>query len=261
MTFLQKLQKAIAKNNSLLCIGLDPDPSKFPQGVNDIFQFNKAIIDATADLVCAYKPNSAFYEALGDKGIKALQKTIEYIHHRYTCIPVILDAKRGDIDSTNNGYVTFAFEFLGADAITLHPYLGQEALAPFLTREDKGCIILCKTSNKGSGEFQDLQTNGKPLYLRVASRVAKIWNTKNNCLLVVGATYPEQLKEVRKVAPGLFLLIPGVGAQGGDLEVTLKNGLRGDKSGLIICASRSIIFAKSARKEAEKLQQAINTYR
>lgn len=272
MTFQQKLDTIIQKNNSLVCVGLDPNLNKIPQFLLQkqfsLFEFNKAIIDSTHDLVCAYKPNSAFYEAEGDRGVGELKMTCDYIRKNYPGIPVIIDAKRGDIGSTNEGYVKFIFDYLGADAVTLHPYLGSEALKPFLSRIDKGSIILCRTSNPGSGEFQDIIFNGEPFYKLVAEKVAKEWNKNGNCLMVVGATYPEELAQVRKIAPGMTFLVPGIGAQGGDIEKTVKAGLNSQKAGMIINSSRGIIFAGSgedfaqkAREEAVKLKDQINKFR
>lgn len=272
MNIQDKFIKIMQKNNSLVCVGLDSDFNKLPaflkEKANPQFEFNKAIIDATADLVCAYKPNSAFYEALGDNGIKQLKMTCDYLHQNHPEIPIILDAKRADIGNTNNGYVEFIFDHLEADAVTLHPYLGQEAIQPFLDRKDKGCYILCRTSNPGAGEFQDLEIKGKPLYLVVAKKVATVWNKNQNCGLVVGATYPEELKMVRKIAGEMIFLIPGVGAQGGDIEKTVKAGLNSAKMGMIINSSRGIIFAsngedfaKKAGEETKKLRDIINSYR
>ena len=212
MNFQEKLDKIIEKNNSLLSIGLDSDlskvPDKFKKAKNPQFEFNKYIIDSTHDLVCAYKPNSAFYEAEGLKGILALRLTCHYLKKNYPHIPVILDAKRGDIGSSNKGYIKYAFAFLQADAITLHPFLGKESLKPFLELKKKGLFILCKTSNKGSGEFQNLkivpllydrtkvvQIN---LYKFIAEKVSNDWNQNHNCMLVVGATYPKELAEIKK---------------------------------------------------------------
>lgn len=272
MNFSDKLNEIIVKNDSLLCVGLDPEQSKIPHHLKNsaysLFEFNKAIIDATSDLAASYKPNSAFYEALGNKGIVELKMTCDYIKHKFPDMPIILDAKRADIGNTNEGYIKYAFEYLGADAITLNPYLGQEALSSFLKLEDKGCIILCKTSNRGAGEFQDLMVEGEPLYLKVAKKVYSDWNKNKNCLLVAGATYPNELKAIREAAGDMFLLVPGIGAQGGDIEKTIKAGIRSDKSGLIISASRSILyasggedFADKAREEAQKLRDEINKYR
>ncbi|HEX7041776.1 MAG TPA: orotidine-5'-phosphate decarboxylase [Patescibacteria group bacterium] len=272
MTFQKKLDKIVRKNNSLLCVGLDPVMEKLPKYLlkksYPFFEFNKKIIDSTADLVCCFKPNSAFYEALGQKGIGELKKTCDYIRKNYPDIPIILDAKRGDIGSTNEGYVTFIFDYLGVDGVTLHPYLGREALQPFLQRKDKGCIILCKTSNPGSGEFQNLLLNKEPLYKIVAKTVVNKWNANNNCFMVIGATYPKELAEIRKLAGDMTFLVPGIGAQGGDIGKTVKSGLNSKKLGMIINSSREIIyadnsknFAKKAREKAEKLKNEINKYR
>lgn len=265
MIFQQKLDAIIAKNNSLVCVGLDSEFEKFPDTVKALphpqFEFNKTIIDSTHDLVCCYKPNTAFYEARGIEGITDLKLTCDYINEKYPEIAILLDAKRADIGNTNKGYVSFAFDYLKTDAITLHPYLGKEAIQPFLDQSDKGCIILCRTSNPGGGELQDLQINNEPLYMHIAKIVSQDWNGNNNCLLVIGATYPEELKKIRAVAAGMTFLIPGIGAQGGDLESTLKNGLTQEKTGLIISSSRAIIFADSPRDEAIKLRDEINSYR
>jgi orotidine-5'-phosphate decarboxylase len=269
MDFKQKLSARWAKSNSLLCVGLDSDMSKLPASVKDkpspYFLFNQAIIDATADLVCAYKPNSAFYEARGVAGIEELKLTCDYIREKYSDIPIILDFKRGDIGNTNNQYADFAFKYLGADAITVQPYQGREAIQAFLDYKDKGIIVLCRTSNEGAGEFQDLTVNDQPLYLQVAKNVATDWNANGNCLLVVGATVPDELAAVRAaVGDDLTILVPGIGAQGGDLEATLKAG--GDN--LIINSARDIIYASSsedfagvARAHALKVRDEINSYR
>jgi orotidine-5'-phosphate decarboxylase len=272
MDFLQKLDAAVDKNDSLLCVGLDPDIAKLPAAARDaaapLFAFNKAIIDATADLVCAFKPNSAFYEGRGAAGIEELKQTCDYLRDKYPDIPVILDFKRGDIGNTNEHYAAFAFEYLGVDAVTVQPYQGRAAVQPFLDRTDKGVIILCKTSNEGSGEFQDLETGGGKLYMQVAARVAKEWNANGNCLLVVGATYPEELAGVRGLVGDMTLLVPGIGAQGGDVEATLRAGLDGRGRGLIINSSRAILYASSgddfadaARQAATKARDEINRYR
>lgn len=248
-TFQQKLDAVVAKNNSLLCVGLDT------------CAFHKVLVDATHDIVCAYKPNSAFYEAQGAGGIEQLKKTCAYIQKTYPEIPIILDAKRGDIGSTNEGYVSYTFDYLGVDAITLHPYLGREALGPFLDRKDKGCIILCKTSNPGAGELQDLKTSGKPLYQVIAEKVANEWNINGNCMLVVGAPYPEELSIVRRVTGDMTFLVPGIGTQGGDIEKTVKAGINAKGAGMIVNASRLIASAKNPREQAQMLRDQINTYR
>lgn len=272
MTFYRKLSLITKKNNSVLCIGLDSDIDKIPKSVKinkyPQFLFNKAIIDATHDLVCAFKLNSAFYEARGDKGIFELKMTCDYLRKKYKDIVIILDAKRADIGNTNKGYISFAYDYLGVDAVTLHPYLGREALQPFLDMKNKGCIILCKTSNPGAGEFQDLIMGDIPLYQIIAKSVVNKWNFNNNCALVVGATYPKELEIVRRMSNSIPLLIPGIGAQGGDLEKTIKAGVNSHGFGAIINVSRSIIFASSnlnfsqkAREEARKLCSMINSYR
>jgi len=249
--FYKKLASSMQKQNSILSVGLD-------QWNLDA---NKKIVEATHDLVCAYKPNSAFYEAEGAKGIEALKKICEYIQKNYPEIPIILDAKRADIGNTNNGYVKFIFDYLNVDAVTLHPYLGHEAIQPFLDRKDKGSIILCHTSNPGAGEFQDLLVDGKPLYQRVAMKVVNEWNKNENCLLVVGATYPEEMKIVRSIAPDMPFLVPGIGVQGGDVEATVKAGVDSRGMGAIINSSRGIIFASDPREEATNLRNEINKYR
>lgn len=272
MQALEKLSAITAKNNSLLCVGPDPDIKKLPahlvNGPTPQFTFNQAIIDTTHDAVCAFKPNTAFYEARGSQGILELKLTCDYIKTTYPEIFLIIDAKRADIGSTNESYAQFVFDYLGADAVTLHPYLGAEAIAPFLERKDKACIILCRTSNPGAKEFQDLKTDGEPLYQRVAKNVVATWNTNNNCMLVVGATYPAELVAVRKLIGDMPILIPGVGAQGGDVEKSVRTGLNSKKGGIIISTSRAIIFASNgpdfaerAREEAIKLRDEINKYR
>lgn len=238
------LDKLTAKWNEkkFLCVGLDKGE----------FGFDKSIIDATFDIVCAYKPNAAFYKEA------QLQKTVDYIRQKDPSIPIILDAKRGDIGNTNEAYVKAIFDDLGADAITVHPYLGKESLEPFLKRTDKGIIVLVRTSNPGAGEFQDLASEGKPLYQVVAEHV-KEWNTNNNCAVVVGATYPEELKKVREIVGDMPILVPGIGAQEGDIQAVLKNGLNSKKQGLIISSSRSIIFAENPREAAMKLSNEIQS--
>jgi len=252
-----------------LCVGLDSEYEKIPEaarqaGVGEtIVAFNRAIIDATKDIVCSYKPNPAFYEAHGDEGWRALRETIQYIHEAAPDVAVILDAKRGDISNTNEAYAKSAFDHLHADAITVNPYLGSEPLAPFFNRKDKGVIVLCHTSNPGAGEIQNLIVEGEPLYKVIARLATTKWNANGNCCLMVGATYPEKLAEVRKVAGDMPILIAGVGAQNGDLEKTVRAGLAG-KKGLMVNASRSIIFASEgadfaqrAREKATELDGAI----
>ncbi len=273
-SFLTKLERRW-NEGTCVCVGLDVDYARLPEIVKRaapleeaLFLFNLAIIDATADLVCAYKPNSAFYEAYGDSGVRVLARTVEHIKTRYPDIPVILDAKRADIGSTNHGYIAAAFDHLHVDAITVHPYLGREALAPFLERRDKGIIVLVKTSNPGSGEFQDLPVGEerKPLYQIVAQHVAQSWNSNGNCALVVGATYPAELQSVRSLVADLPLLIPGIGAQGGEVVATVQAGKNSRGQGMIINSSRGIIyasngtdFARAARKATAQLCSEINT--
>ncbi len=267
---LEKYNQRAKEINSLLCVGLDSDFEKIPEQFKSLefpqFEFNKYIIKETNEYTAAYKINSAFYEARGDKGIKELKMTMDYLVERYPDIFTILDAKRGDIGNTNNGYIIFALDFLGADAITLHPYLGQEAIQPFLDRKDKVAIILCRTSNKGAGEFQDLIVQHSvfnksvPLWEVVASSVSKNWNKNNNCMLVVGATYPEEMKKIRAITGEMTFLVPGIGAQGGSVEEVMKVGLNKDSLGLIINSSRGIIFSNNPKLEAQKLCEEIRKY-
>jgi len=270
MTFQEKLDKIVKKNKSLVCVGLDSDITKISSGKKSypvsnpteqylsLLSFNKSIIEATANLVCSYKLNTAFYESIGHEGINALKDTCDYLVSKYPEIPIIIDAKRADIGNTNKGYVQFIFTYLSADAVTVHPYLGEEAIRPFLEMKDKGVIVLCRTSNSGAGEFQDLLVDDKPLYKIVAENVSSKWNANKNCMLVVGATYPDELKEVRKIVGDMTLLVPGIGAQGGDLNATLKAGLNSKKQGLMIASSRAIIFSDNPRDEAMKLRNSIN---
>jgi orotidine-5'-phosphate decarboxylase len=261
MKFGDKLLTASRKNKSLLCIGLDPDLELMPQ-VN-VGEFNRAIIDATRDLVCAYKPNLAFYEALGIQGLAIMEKTIEHIP---SDIPIIGDAKRGDIGNTSKAYAKALFATFGFDAATISPYLGFDSLEPFIEYQDKGVFILCRTSNRGARDFQDFcDATGLPLYEMVA-RKAKEWNIYGNIGLVVGATYPEELKKVRSICPEMCLLIPGIGAQGGDLPSVVKYGVdsRGEKaiinvSRQILYASREKDFAQAARNMADKIRREINS--
>lgn len=259
-----------------LCVGLDSEESRLPEVVQKraktpataVAIFNEFIVEATKDLVCAYKLNSAFYETLGKYGFFVLQETVEMIHREAPDLPVILDAKRGDVNVTNVCYAEALLDDLGADAVTVHGYLGGQALQPFLVRKDKGIFVLCRTSNKGAGEFQDLIVGGIPLYQRVAKNVAERWNTNGNCGLVMGATYPKELAEVRAMGIELPFLIPGIGAQGGELGETVAAAKDSRGQGMIINASRSIIFASSgpdfadaAHKEAERMHEAIRAAR
>jgi uridine monophosphate synthetase len=252
--FFQKLQDAIRRNNSLLCVGLDPRPKLIPDA--DILAFNRRIVGDTADLVCAYKPNFAFYEAQGLDGLEALRETISYIHQE-TDLPVILDAKRADIGSTAKAYAQAAFEVWHGDAVTVNPYLGYDSLLPFAEYGDRGIFVLCHTSNPGAAEFQEAPVGEGPLYESVAQRVVQ-WNVAGNLGLVVGATYPEELAAVRRVAPEMWLLVPGIGAQGGDLKAMLSAGLRADGLGVIVNSSRGIILTPDPRSAARQLRDQIN---
>ena len=236
------------KAGKFVCVGLDPDLDKVPASitgdpVDRIVEFNRVIIEATAGLVLAYKPQSAYYEALGITGPLALRATIDIIRKVAPDVPVILDAKRADIGASNEAYVKTVFDFFDADAVTVHPYLGPEAMKPFLDRGDRGVIVLCRTSNPGAGHYQNLEVNGRPLYEYIARDVVENWNYNGNCALVTGATAPAELGEIRQVAADLPFLVPGIGAQGGDLEATLKAGLTASNDGLIISSSRGIIYA------------------
>jgi orotidine-5'-phosphate decarboxylase len=242
-----------------LVVGLDPDPGRIPEAVapgaspaDRVIEFNRRIVEATADLAVAYKPNAAFYEALGAAGFHALHETIAAIRDLAPGAAVILDAKRADIGSTNAGYATAAFDTLGADAITVHPYLGGEALAPFLEREEKLVFVLARTSNPGAGELQDLIADGVPLYRHVARAVARDWNAAGNCGLVVGATYPEELRLIREDVPAAMpILIPGVGAQGGDVAAVVAANREAGSDAFLIAASRSILYASAGEDFAE----------
>lgn len=286
--FREMLEKQWDRDR-FLCVGLDSDYELIPEKIKRrcfvtgradqigaaIFDFNREIINKTWDLVCAFKPNIAFYEAWGPEGIDALIRTIKWIKLKTSDVPIILDAKRADIGNTNNGYVRMAFEILGVDAITVSPYLGSETMKPFLERKDKGIFVLCRTSNPGAGEFQSWDITGDvvpggymPLYKYVAYQVAREWNKSGNCGLVVGATAPAELSEVREVVGDMPILIPGIGAQGGDLEATVKAGKDSRGKGIIINASRSIIFAsreadfaEAAMESAKLLHDEINQYR
>ncbi|MBN2809735.1 MAG: orotidine-5'-phosphate decarboxylase [Deltaproteobacteria bacterium] len=270
MKFIEKLESAQKKNNSLLCVGLDPSLERLPhvcrRQPQPFLAFNRSLIDATADLVCAYKPQIAHYAAAGAEA--ELQATIRYINESYPDIPVILDAKRGDIGSTAEKYAIEAFERYQADAVTVNPYLGGDSLAPFLKYREKGVVILCRTSNPGGGDLQSLEVEGEALYLRLARLAASSWNGNRNVLLVVGATWPAELARVRKVVGDMPLLVPGIGAQGGDLAAVLAAGLDRRGAGLLINSSRGIIYAgqeeafgPGARQAALELRAEINRLR
>ena len=262
--FLHKLDEACRTNRSLLCVGLDPDPARMP--VSDVAEFNRAIVDATADLVCAYKPNLSFYEAMGIQGLKSLESTIAYIKDRAPDAMLIGDAKRGDVGASAEAYARAMFEAWEFDSVTVNAYLGGDTIKPFLEYGDRGVFIVCRTSNPGAGDLQDLKSNGsgEPLYRTVAAQAMK-WSAAGNVGLVVGATYPAELKELRELCPNLPFLIPGVGAQGGDLRDAALNGVDANGRRAVINASRSVLYASSggdydeaARKEAGNLRDGIN---
>jgi orotidine-5'-phosphate decarboxylase len=268
--FSDKLAAAWKATNSLVCVGLDPEPKKFPDRFRDapggIFEFNKAIIDATRDLACAYKPQFAHYAAHAAE--IQLEHTIDYIKTRCPNAVVILDSKRGDIGSTAEQYAHEAFERYGADAVTVNPYLGRDSVEPFLKYQDKGVIVLCRTSNAGARDFQDLDVGGRKLFQHVAESVAKDWNSAGNCMLVVGATYPDELADIRRRVGDLPFLVPGVGAQGGDVAKVMAAGKASAGTGLVISSSRAILYASSgddfadaARRATQELRDSINRHR
>ena len=270
MTFIEKLRSRWHQANTLLCVGLDPEPAKLPHHLADdadaAFTFCRAIVDATAPHVCAFKPQIAHFAAIGAEA--ALERLVAHIHTEHPGIPVILDSKRGDIGSTAQHYAHEAFIRYGADAVTVNPYLGRDSIQPFLDHADKGVIVLCRTSNPGSGEFQNLLVDGLPLYRHIARRVAHEWNEHGNCALVVGATWPDELAQVRSDVGDMPLLIPGIGAQGGDVAAVMHNGAPSDGTGLILSSSRAILyastgedFAKAAAIAARAQRDAINVFR
>lgn len=283
--FIYRLHNAARTNRSLVCVGLDVDPSLMP--VKDIRQFNRAIVDATRDLVCAYKPNIAFYEALGLEGLEALRDTVAHIRKVAPDVVLLCDAKRGDIDSTSAKYAEAMFDYWGFDAVTVNGYMGEDSLLPFFNYADKGVFVLCRTSNPGAYEFQDITISPgasevavddvddrgqeMPLYEWMAIRSSE-WNTNGNLGLVMGATSPDQLRTVRRHCPGMPILIPGIGAQGGELEASVKNGIARSSDGqtaspnVLVNSARGIIyadrtskgFADGARAAAERLRDDIN---
>lgn len=263
MTFIDRLTTRWHAHDTLLCVGLDPEPARFPpqlRGDPDaVFAFCRDIVDATADLVCAFKPQIGHFAALGAED--ALARLIAHIHHAHPGIPVILDSKRGDIGSTARHYATEAFDRYRADAVTINPYLGRDSAQPFLDRADRGVVVLCRTSNPGSGEFQDLPVDGRPLYQHVAERVARDWNGHGNCLLVMGATWPQELAQVRALVGDLPFLVPGIGAQGGDVGAVLRNAASADGTGLVISSSRAILYAGDGREFAEAARDAARAQR
>ncbi len=272
MTFIEKLSAAWAKNNSLLCVGLDPDVSRFPaeiaQQPDAIFAFCKAMIDATADLACSFKPQIAYFAAL--RAEDQLEAICRYIKTTYPAIPIILDAKRGDIGATAEQYAREAFERYDADAVTVNPYMGFDSVAPYMEWKDRGAIVLCRTSNAGGSDLQFLDVGGKPLYQHVAQLVADKWNTNGQCALVVGATFPAELAQVRQIIGDMPLLVPGIGAQGGDIAATVAAGKTAGGTGMMINSSRAILYAKpqseenysqAARRVAMETRDAINACR
>ena len=265
MNIAEKYNKRAKEINSLLCVGLDADFDKIPEKFKSMefpqFEFNKWLIEETHEYAAAFKLNMTMFEDRHDQGLREMKMTIDYINKKYPDIFTICDAKRGDIGPYNKGYLTSTFDWMNFDAMTLHPYLGKESLKPFLDRKDKGCIIICHTSNPGAGEFQDLIVDGMPLWQKVAQKVSKEWNINNNCLLVVGATYPEEMKKIRSLVGDMTFLVPGIGAQGGSVEEVMKAGLNKEGLGLIINSSRGIIFAENPKEEAKKLCEEIRKYK
>lgn len=270
MKLIDRLQSAWEHSNSLLCVGLDPDLKKIPTHIRSlsypIFEFNRRIIEATAEFVCCYKPQIAFYA--GEKAEDQLEMTMQFIRKHCPNVITILDSKRGDIGNTAEMYAKEAFERYQADLVTVNPYLGGDSLNPFLKDEKKGAVILCRTSNPGAKDLQDLKIGDKTLYQVVAEKSANEWNSNQNVLLVVGATYPEEMGQIRKAVGNVPFLVPGIGAQGGDIQAVMKNGATKDGKGLIISASRSVLYADSgidfavaAKKEAQKLRDEINQCR
>ncbi len=275
MRFHDALLNRWQQHHTLVCVGLDPEPAKFPAALRGradaVFEFCRAIVDATAELACAFKPQIAHFAALREEA--ALERLIAHIHEQHPGVPVILDSKRGDIGSTAQHYASEAFERYRADAVTINPYMGRDSAQPFLERADKGVILLCRTSNPGGADFQNLPVRDasgaeRPLYQHVAHTVATQWNEHGNCALVTGATFPEELGQVRRLVGDLPLLVPGIGVQGGDVEAVLRHGLAGDGAGLMINSSRGILyagsgedFAQAARQAAQALRDEINRLR
>jgi orotidine-5'-phosphate decarboxylase len=272
VNFINKLSAAWTTNNSLLCVGLDPDVQRMPLALQSepdgIFTFCKAIIDATADLACAFKPQIAYFAALGAE--RQLELICTYVRNTYPDMPLILDAKRGDIGATARQYAREAFDRYGADAVTVNPYMGFDSVEPYLEWDERGVIVLCRTSNPGGSDLQFLDVGGAPLYQHVARLVADKWNRNGQLALVVGATFPQELAAVRAIVGDMPLLVPGVGAQGGDVEATVGSGKTANGSGMMINSSRAILyaapqgtedFAAAARRVAMETRDAINLYR
>ena len=272
MKFIDKLSAAWSSHHSMLCVGLDPDVARMPahlQAESDgIVQFCKAIIDATADAACAFKPQIAYFAALGAE--RQLEQVCAYVRAAYPHIPLVLDAKRGDIGATARQYAREAFDRYGADAVTVNPYMGFDSVEPYMEWAERGVIVLCRTSNPGGSDLQFLQADGKPVYQHVAQLVAEKWNANGQCALVVGATFPQELAAVRAIVGDMPLLVPGVGAQGGDVEATVRAGKTASGAGMMINSSRAILyadplagedFADAARRVALETRDAINVYR
>lgn len=270
MSFTQKLANAWESSNSLLCVGLDPDWQRLPEHIKHepepIFEFCKRIIDVSHDLVCAFKPQIAYFAAL--EAEDQLLKTLNYLSESYPHIPIILDSKRGDIGSTASMYAKEAFQRYGADAVTVNPYMGKDSAQPFLDYKDKGVVFLCRTSNEGAKDLQDLEVDGVPIYQKVALMISQDWNQNNNSCLVVGATWPEQMQRLREISGDIPFLVPGVGAQGGDVQALVEAGQTNNGTGLIINSSRAVLYADSstgfemaARKVALQTRDLINQYR
>ncbi|MCB1957922.1 MAG: orotidine-5'-phosphate decarboxylase [Rhodocyclaceae bacterium] len=270
MTFIDQIHRRWADQDTLLCVGLDPDPARFPEAMrargDGILAFCREIVDATADLVCAFKPQIAYFAA--HRAEDQLEDLITHIHERHPGVPVILDAKRGDIGSTAQQYAVEAFQRFGADAVTINPYMGRDSIEPYLAWADKGVILLCRTSNPGGSDLQFLDVGGERLYERVARLAATEWNSTGQCALVVGATYPEEIARVRSLVGDMPLLVPGVGAQGGDVEATVTAGRTPGGTGLMINSSRAVLyagrgddFAQAARRVASATRDEINRYR
>jgi len=266
--FAERVNRAQQAANSLVCVGLDPDPARIPADLRDdpqpFLAFGRRIVDATFDVAAAYKPQIAFYSALGKE--RELEATIRYIRERAPAALIILDAKRGDIGNTAEAYAREAFDRYGADAVTVNPYMGEDSVRPFLARPDRGALLLCRTSNPGARDFQDIMIDGRPLYRHVAERAAAHWNEHRNLMFVVGATYPAEMAELRRAHPEIGFLVPGIGAQGGDLDATLAAGLDARGAGLLLSSSRAVIYAgggagAAIRVEAEALRAAVNRQR
>ena len=265
MRAVDKYNARVEAANSLLCVGLDSAiqklPARFLAGESPQWFFNRHIIDGTAEYAAAFKLNMAFYESEGAEGWRQLAQTVAYLRERHPDILRICDAKRGDIDNTSTAYARAIFDALDFDAVTLNPYLGRDALQPFLDYEERACIILCRTSNPGSAELQNLRLEGRPLWQIVAEKVASEWNENGNCMLVASGRDPAEMAQIRAIVGELTLLVPGIGAQGGDAKAAVRAGLNREKGGLIINSSRGIIFVDDPAKAARSLRDSINKIR